>query len=202
MSAALRRIIARNRAGAAVALPSVCSAHPEVLRACLMLAEERDRPLLIEATSNQVNQEGGYTGMRPADFIALVHRIADAAGVDRARIGFGGDHLGPQAWKALPAAEAMARAERMAADYVRAGFAKIHLDCSEPCADDPAHPGDALAAERSARLAAACRAATGASGGADDLLYVIGTEVPVPGGARGDDEAAPAPTTPPRPQSG
>ena len=197
MSAALRQVIARNRAGAAVALPSVCSAHPEVLRACLMLAEERDRPLLIEATSNQVNQEGGYSGMRPADFIALVHRIADAAGVDRARIGFGGDHLGPQAWKALPAAEAMVRAERMVADYVRAGFAKIHLDCSEPCADDPSPPGDALAAERSARLAAACRAAAErASGGADDLLYVIGTEVPVPGGARGDDEAAPAPTTP------
>ena len=54
----------------------------------------------------------------------------------------GGDHLGPNAWQALPADEAMARAEVLIEDYVGAGFRKIHLDCSMSCADDPAPLSD------------------------------------------------------------
>ncbi|EKD60284.1 MAG: Tagatose 6 phosphate kinase, partial [uncultured bacterium] len=151
----LSDIVARNRAGEVCAIPSVCSAHPDVLRASLMLAEELDRAVVIEATSNQVNQDGGYTGMRPADFIAFVHAIADQAGVSRARIVFGGDHLGPQAWRKGSAELAMAKARVMVADYVRAGFNKIHLDCSEGCAGEPAQLGDDLAATRAADLAGA-----------------------------------------------
>ncbi len=193
MADILRDIIARNRAGQICAIPSVCSAHPEVLRASLMLAERLDRPVVIEATSNQVNQDGGYTGMRPADFIAFVHGIAFAAGVTRTRIIFGGDHLGPQAWRKGPADLAMAKARVLVADYVRAGFNKIHLDCSEGCQGEPAQVGDGLAAARAADLAAAALAA------ARDpraLLFVIGTEVPPPGGARADEHGEIAPTTP------
>ena len=57
----LRNVVKRNRAGAAVAIPSVCSAHPDVLRASLLLAETLDREIVIEATSNQVNQFGCQT---------------------------------------------------------------------------------------------------------------------------------------------
>jgi D-tagatose-1,6-bisphosphate aldolase subunit GatZ/KbaZ len=193
MSDILRKIVARNRAGEVCAIPSVCSAHPDVLRASLMLAEALDRPVVIEATSNQVNQDGGYTGMTPADFIGFVHGIADAAGVARGRIVFGGDHLGPQAWRKGPADQAMAKARVMVADYVRAGFGKIHLDCSEGCAGEPAQLGDTLAAARAADLAGAALAAT------DDpasLIFVIGTEVPPPGGARSDEHGDITPTTP------
>lgn len=189
----LKDIVARNRAGEICAIPSVCSAHPDVLRASLMLAEELDRPVVIEATSNQVNQDGGYTGMRPADFITFVHAIADQAGVSRGRIVFGGDHLGPQAWRKGPAEAAMAKARVMVADYVRAGFNKIHLDCSEGCAGEPAQLGDALAAARAADLAGAALAAAEKP---DDLIFVIGTEVPPPGGARADEHGDIAPTTP------
>ena len=35
MSALLQGVIARNRAGARAAIPSVCSAHPEVIEASL-----------------------------------------------------------------------------------------------------------------------------------------------------------------------
>ena len=73
----LRDIIRRNRAGAAVAIPSVCSAHPDVLRASLALAAQLDRHIVIEATSNQVNQDGGYTGMTPVNFIQFVNALAD-----------------------------------------------------------------------------------------------------------------------------
>ena len=108
----LRQIIARNRAGEAIAIPSVCTAHPDVLEASLTLAETLDQPVVIEATSNQVNQDGGYTGLTPAAFIAFVGDIATCARVDPARILFGGDHLGPQAWRKLPADQAMDKAHR------------------------------------------------------------------------------------------
>lgn len=184
MSDVLRQVIARNRAGAAVAIPSVCSAHPDVLRASLMLAEQLDRAVVIEATSNQVNQDGGYTGMTPAAFVAFVQRLAAETGTDPDRIIFGGDHLGPQAWRRLPADQAMEKAHVMVRDYVRAGFTKIHLDCSEGCAGEPEQLTDAVTVPRAAQLAQTCRDA-----GGDGLLYVVGTEVPPPGGARNEDHA-------------
>ncbi|NRB01160.1 MAG: class II D-tagatose-bisphosphate aldolase, non-catalytic subunit [Rhodobacteraceae bacterium] len=181
MADLLRDTIAHNRAGARAALPSVCSAHPVVLEAVLRQAEALDRPLLIEATSNQVNQDGGYTGLRPTDFVSTVTALAERVGCDGTRIVFGGDHLGPQAWKAAPAAVAMARAEVMLREYVEAGFTKIHLDCSEGCAGEAAQLDDATVAQRAARLADVCETA---ASNPDALSYIIGTEVPPPGGAR------------------
>lgn len=189
----LRQIIARNRAGETIAIPSVCTAHPDVLEACLTLAETLDQPIVVEATSNQVNQDGGYTGLKPADFIRFVKDIATRARVCEARVHFGGDHLGPQAWRKLPADQAMTRAHRLVADYAAAGFTKIHLDCSEGCANEPAQLADAITATRSAALAAT---ALQHAPDPDSLLFVIGTEVPPPGGARTDDHGLIPPTTP------
>lgn len=189
----LRQIIALNRAGEAIAIPSVCTAHPDAIEASLTLAETLDQPIVVEATSNQVNQDGGYTGLRPADFIKFVKEIADKSHVAHERILFGGDHLGPQAWRKLPAGDAMAKAHRMVADYAAAGFTKIHLDCSEGCAGEPAQLPDEITATRSAALAVTARQH------APDpakLLFVIGTEVPPPGGARTDDHGDIPPTTP------
>ncbi len=181
MTDILRQIIRDNRAGQIKALPSVCSAHPDVLLASLLLAQELDQPIIIEATSNQVNQDGGYTGMRPADFVDFVTEIATGIGFDTKQIIFGGDHLGPQVWRAQPAETAMAKAEIMVAEYVRAGFTKIHLDCSEGCAGEPAQVDDETSASRAARLAAVCEQA---AVNPDALSYMVGTEVPPPGGAR------------------
>ncbi|MCF2870659.1 class II D-tagatose-bisphosphate aldolase, non-catalytic subunit [Octadecabacter sp. G9-8] len=190
MTDVLRDIITRNRAGERAAIVSVCSAQPDVLRASIAMAERLDRQIVVEATSNQVNQEGGYTGITPSEFIGYVHGLAETAGADRARITFGGDHLGPQAWRALDADAAMAKADVLVRDYVAAGFGKIHLDCSEGCAGDPAQLGDDITAERSARLARMCCDA------GDDLLFVVGTEVPPPGGARMDEHGDIPPTHP------
>ena len=166
---------------------SVCSAHPAVIEAALLQAAEDGGPVLIEATCNQVNQDGGYTGMTPAGFRDFVGGIADRIGVPRGRVILGGDHLGPNPWKHLPPADAMARAEEMVAAYAAAGFEKLHLDCSMGCAGEPASPGDAVAAERAARLAARAEAAASTR-----PVYVIGTEVPTPGGALGTlDHLAP-----------
>jgi D-tagatose-1,6-bisphosphate aldolase subunit GatZ/KbaZ len=190
MSDPLRQIIAQNRAGERAAIPSVCSAHPDVLRASLRIAQRLDRAVVIEATSNQVNQDGGYTGMTPAAFISFVNTLADETGTDRARIVFGGDHLGPQAWRKLPADQAMEKARVMVADYAAAGFTKIHLDCSEGCAGEPAQLTDAITVPRAADLAQV------AAQHAQNLLFVVGTEVPPPGGARSEDHTDIPATTP------
>jgi D-tagatose-1,6-bisphosphate aldolase subunit GatZ/KbaZ len=180
---AILDLIARHKAGEPCGLFSVCSAHPLAIEATFLHARQTGAPFaLIEATSNQVNQDGGYTGMTPVDFRDSVYRIADRVGLARDRILLGGDHLGPNAWQALPAEQAMARADVMIEDYVRAGFRKIHLDCSMSCADDRAPLSDETIARRAARLCAVAER-THARVGGEPPAYVIGTEVPVPGGA-------------------
>jgi D-tagatose-1,6-bisphosphate aldolase subunit GatZ/KbaZ len=183
---AILDLIARHKAGEPCGIFSVCSAHPLVIEATLRHAWRSGAPFaLIEATSNQVNQEGGYTRMRPADFRDFVHRIADCTGMAADRVLLGGDHLGPNPWQTLPAAEAMARAEVLIEDYVRTGFRKLHLDCSMSCADDPQRLSDQTVAERAARLCSVAER-TYARAGGEPPVYVIGTEVPVPGGAAED----------------
>jgi D-tagatose-1,6-bisphosphate aldolase subunit GatZ/KbaZ len=162
---------------------SICSAHPWVLAAAMGQALADDTPLLIESTSNQVDQFGGYTGMKPADFVRFVHLLADRVGLPRERIVLGGDHLGPNAWRGLPAEDAMQRAEALIDAYVSAGFTKIHLDTSMACEGDPERLSDDVVAERAARLCAIGEAAADANGSTQRPVYIIGTEVPVPGGA-------------------
>lgn len=179
----LQTLIARHRQGIACGVTSICSAHPLVVEAALRHAARHDAPLvLFEATCNQVNQDGGYTGMRPADFVRFVHGIARDVGFDPARIVLGGDHLGPNPWTSLGADAAMAKAEAMVAAYVEAGFRKIHLDCSMACANDPEPLPEADIVRRAVRLCRAAEAAFARAGG-EAPVYVIGTEVPVPGGA-------------------
>lgn len=183
MSDSFQAVLERHLAGEAVGVTAVCSAHPLVLRAAAEEAAVSGSVLLVEATSNQVDQFGGYTGMRPADFAALVHSITERAGLPREQVVLGGDHLGPNTWRALPADEAMTRSDDLVAAYVEAGFTKIHLDCTYPCATDTAPLTDEVVAERAARLAVVAEAAAVRAFGRSDLRYVIGTEVPVPGGA-------------------
>jgi D-tagatose-1,6-bisphosphate aldolase subunit GatZ/KbaZ len=167
-----------HRRGICAGITSICSAHPVVVRTALEFGRDLGRPVLIEATCNQVNQDGGYTGMTPTDFRRFVEGIADETGFDRRMLVLGGDHLGPNPWKHLPADQAMAKAQTMVAGYAAAGFEKIHLDCSMGCAGDPVALDDATTARRAAQLAAV---AEGQS--IVPPVYVIGTEVPVPGGA-------------------
>jgi D-tagatose-1,6-bisphosphate aldolase subunit GatZ/KbaZ len=172
--------LARQRAPAHhKGIYSVCSAHAYVLEAAMRRHVSSPGPLLIEATCNQVNQSGGYTGMKPGDFRNLVHGVASRAGFPVGRILLGGDHLGPFPWQHLPASRAMANAREMVNLFVREGFCKIHLDASMACADDPRPLPDQIIAERAADL---CAEAERSSNGAA-LVYVIGTEVPTPGGA-------------------
>jgi D-tagatose-1,6-bisphosphate aldolase subunit GatZ/KbaZ len=138
--------------------------------------------VLLEATSNQVNQAGGYTGMTPAMFRDYVYSIAGELDFDPKRLILGGDHLGPNPWQHLDAATAMQRAMEMVRMYVEAGFTKIHLDASMRCADDAAIVPDEVMASRAAALCGVAESARRHLG-LEPVVYVIGTEVPTPGGA-------------------
>ena len=179
---AVLQLVRDHKAGGPVGMYSVCSAHALVLEAAMREAASRDAGVLIEATANQVNQFGGYTGMTPAAFQAFAAEIAAKVGLPASRLLLGGDHLGPTCWRADGAAIAMKRSTEMVAAYVDAGFRKLHLDCSMPCADDPAALSDEVIAARAADLCAAAELAANAAGG-EPPVYVIGTEVPAPGGA-------------------
>jgi D-tagatose-1,6-bisphosphate aldolase subunit GatZ/KbaZ len=178
----LAAILARNARGEAVGVWSLCSAHPVVVESAMREAAAAGTALLVEATSNQVNQFGGYTGMQPADFVRFLLDVAARAGFPAGRTWLGGDHLGPNAWRSEPADAAMAKAGQMVRDYVAAGFGKIHVDCSMACSGDPDPLPEELVAARAAQLAAAAEGASRERGG-EAPVYVIGTEVPTPGGA-------------------
>ena len=64
----LQIMMENRRAGIRCGIPSYCSANELVLEIALRRAKEQGKPVLIEATANQVNQFGGYTGMMPKDF--------------------------------------------------------------------------------------------------------------------------------------
>ncbi len=166
-----------------VGIYSVCSAHPLVIEATLKYELATGKKVLIEATSNQVNQFGGYTGMTPKDFVAYVYGIAEQVGFEKERIILGGDHLGPNCWQNETAESAMKKSLDLIKTYVEAGFTKIHLDASMSCLDDEVPLDPMIVAKRSAQM---CQIAEKSASPEvkQQLTYVIGTEVPVPGGEK------------------
>lgn len=190
----LEQLIERRRVDSGAGIYSACSANPFVLEAVVERAVETNSIALIEATANQVNQYGGYTGMTPADFYEKVWRMARGKGMPAGRLILGGDHLGPLTWQDEPEASAMAKAEALVRAFAAAGYTKIHLDTSMRLADDdPGRPlSDAVIARRAARLAAACEDAfrqevLPRDPQAVQPVYIVGSEVPVPGGAQEDE---------------
>lgn len=183
MSHPLDDLISAQKNGQARGLPSICSAHPWALAAAMQEAAQHNAMLLVEATCNQVNPFGGYTGMTPADFVRYVDTIASQQRFPKSRLLLGGDHLGPSPWQDEPEASAMHKAVQMVRQYAQAGFVKLHLDASMRLGDDPAGQlPPQLSARRSATLAQAAEQAAVISWIAP--RYVIGSEVPLPGGAR------------------
>lgn len=179
----LRQIVEANRGGDAVGVPAYCTAQAEALRAVFADYAHDDEPVLIEASANQVNQFGGYSGMTPAGFRNFIDILAAGEGVDPGRVILGGSHLGPYPWRHESAAVAMQKAEQLVVACVEAGFDKLHLNTGIGCTDE-GPPGNDVVAERTARLAAAAEAAAGGR----PLLYVLTAGAVAPGGETGSLE--------------
>jgi D-tagatose-1,6-bisphosphate aldolase subunit GatZ/KbaZ len=179
----LQDLVRRNRRAEAVGTYAVCSANPWVLDAALQQALEDNSIVHVESTSSQVNQEGGYTGQTPRDFADALHTRARTLGFPQGRILLGGDHLGPFPWRDKLSEEALGKACMLVRDCVLAGYSKVHLDTSMACADDGGAVGEETVAQRASVLCeAAERAYLELGSGFPQPLYVVGTEVPVPGG--------------------
>ena len=202
----LDEMVQAQKHGQRRGIVSVCSAHPWVLKAAMSRAgtgatsssagtgntSQEQTVLLIESTCNQVNQYGGYMGMTPVDFVACVRTAAIQNGFPLERLILGGDHLGPNLWQNEPALSAMQKSADMLQAYVQAGYTKIHLDASMKLGDDdPACPLDPeLVARRTAWLAKAAESACADLGPecSHKLRYIIGSEVPIPGGATAHED--------------
>ncbi len=187
-------LVKAQKSGIARGIYSACTASDYVIEAVLERALEDNEYALIEATANQVNQFGGYTGMTPKDYRNFVLSIAEKVGFPKEKIILGGDHLGPLTWVNEPEKESMEKAKVLIREYVLAGFTKIHIDTSMKVADDDKErPLDtSVIAERGAIL---CEEAEKAFTELKDLesnviqpVYVVGSEVPIPGGSQEEEE--------------
>jgi len=193
MNNPLLNIVVNQKSGKSIGIYSVCSANKFVLEAAMRQAKVDNSSVLIEATCNQVNQYGGYTGMTPEQFIVYLKEIAKKVNLPFDRVILGGDHLGPNVWQSEDAEIAMKKACDLVYSYVKAGFTKIHLDASMRCGTDPGDENspldESIIAERTVRL---CKTAESAYSqnqmGAQAPLYIIGTEVPIPGGSQEEME--------------
>ena len=187
----LKQIVRAQKEGRAIGIYSCCSANEYVIKAALKKGKEDDSCVLIESTANQSDQYGGYTGMKPADFKAFVEKLADEIGFNKAKLFLGGDHLGPLTFTDKPEAEAMKEAAELIRCYVGAGFTKIHIDTSMRVADDDqnARLSDETIARRGAELAVVAEETfkkyQEEHPDAVEPVYIIGSEVPIPGGQQG-----------------
>lgn len=187
----LKQIVKAQKEGRAVGIYSCCSANEYVIRAALLKGKKDNSCVLIESTANQCDQYGGYTGMKPADFKAFVEDIAKEIGFDTNKLFLGGDHLGPLTFTSLNEEEAMKEADELIRCYVSAGFTKIHIDTSMRVKDDDVNIrlSDETIARRGARLAKVAEEAYAklleTNPDAIEPVYIVGSEVPIPGGAQG-----------------
>jgi len=118
--------------GLKTTLLGLCPVSIDAIKASLLCAKFLNFPLMFVATLNQVDIDGGYTGLTQKDFVELVRREAD-------KIGFAGpliialDHGGP--WtKDKHVAEGFSYEEtiewvkKSIKECIAAGYDHLHID--------------------------------------------------------------------------
>lgn len=191
----LKNIVANQKKGIHTGCYSACTANKWVIEAVLEKANELGLFAVIEATANQVNQFGGYTGMKPVDYKNMVFQIAEKVGFEKNRIILGGDHLGPLVWQKEEPDIAMEYSRQLIDEYIMAGYTKIHIDTSMRISgDSPAERlSDEIIAQRSAELYKQAKKSfenyKKQNPAAPEPVFIIGSEVPIPGGAEENEES-------------
>ena len=159
------------------ALPSFCTANFLVLNTLLIFCKKKKLPALIESTSNQVNQFGGYSKNHPKDFIKKINGFIKSLKINKKSVYFGGDHLGPLPWKNNKSSVALKNSIKLIDLYLKANYQKIHIDTSIQCKDDK------LIADKIifARTEYILKNLTNKKK-LNKIFFVFGTEVPFAGG--------------------
>ena len=181
----LEAVVQRQKQGEPFGVYAACTANAYAIRAVLQQALRDGTGALIESTASQVNLSGGYTGLTPHRFRRQVLQMAMQIGLPSDRIIIGGDHIGPHPWRHASADHALQQASALASACVRAGYRKMHLDTTTPCGNEARQSDGSLPLELiSRRTADLCRVAerTASQAGLSPPYYVIGSDVPPPGG--------------------
>ncbi len=118
------------------ALPSFCTANFDVIHSIFYYCHINKLPCLIECTSNQVNQDGGYTSNTPKKFANKINKLRKKIKLNQSQLFLGGDHLGPLAWKKNTNKTALKKSIKLINSFLNANFDKIHVDTSTMCKDD------------------------------------------------------------------
>ena len=171
-----------------VTLLAVCPNSEAVTRAALVSAQTHDYPLLLAATLNQVDLDGGYTGWTPSDLSAFVRRSAGQLGF-KGDVAICSDHCGPyckdrhrlEAW---PLAPSMWGAGVSLVACMQAGYDLLHVD---PTVDItlPGGPDMGTVVARTVELIAGVERFR-RLGGYPAVGYEVGTEEVQGGGLSGD----------------
>jgi len=118
------------------ALPSFCTSNLDVLKIILFYSKKNNLPCLIECTSNQVNQFGGYTNKTPKQFSKEIISIAQKIRLGKKNLLLGGDHLGPLPWVKKNLKTSLKNSIKLINNFLDSNYCKIHIDTSVKCLDD------------------------------------------------------------------
>lgn len=156
-------------------LPSFCTSNFNVIKLLIIFAKHNKLPVLIESTSNQINQYGGYTYLKPKQFLEKIKRIAKNLRY-KEKIIFGADHLGPLPWKDFENNNAIKKSKKLFKDVIKAGYKKIHIDTGMKLKGD-----DFLSKQT---IFKRCKSIfnTVNRKSIKNIFFVFGTEVPTAGG--------------------
>ncbi len=189
----IQQIISNYKNGIHDGIVSVCCSNKFVIEAAMDKLRDKDIALLVEATANQVDQFGGYTGMKPSEYRRFILELCKKNNFPEDRVVLGGDHLGPLTWRDIDPEQAMENSKELIRQYVMAGFTKIHIDTSMKIKGDSENNdfGDEIIADRAGILCSVAESAykelVKENKDAIHPIYVIGSEVPIPGGAEGEE---------------
>ena len=189
----IQQIISNYKNGIHDGIVSVCCSNKFVIEAAMDKLRDKDIALLVEATANQVDQFGGYTGMKPSEYRRFILELCKKNNFPEDRVVLGGDHLGPLTWRDIDPEQAMENSKELIRQYVLAGFTKIHIDTSMKIKGDSENNdfGDEIIADRAGILCSVAESAykelVKENKDAIHPIYVIGSEVPIPGGAEGEE---------------
>ncbi|MCI2082971.1 MAG: class II D-tagatose-bisphosphate aldolase, non-catalytic subunit [Bacteroidales bacterium] len=115
-----------------VTLFAACPNSVAVVKAAFRAAKRNNAPIIFAATLNQIDCDGGYTGMTQEDFVRTAREEAGRSGYQGDYI-IAIDHGGPwlkdiQRIEKWPYEKAMAAVKRSYEAAVTAGYDMIHVD--------------------------------------------------------------------------
>ncbi len=176
---------------------SICTANMHVIEIALEKAKKENMVLIVETTSNQVNQFGGYTKLTPIQFSKKIHQLVKRVGFNEENLILGADHCGPLPFKKFDQTKALSHAMDLMTLYIEAGFNKIHVDTTISCADDPIKgPSIETIINRGVNLITEMKRKFKDSSDVNfnDIVFVVGSDVPPAGGSL-EDEISPTSVT-------